>query len=180
MAEWWTNTSLPPSTSINPKPFLSLNHLTFPVIETSIRIENSGRKILFAHLRSYYESISTKMQRLIITVRRSRCRRKLLEQAQQIIRYAMKRETRINGTLPHPDYILPWGHKTHPGRRRVPASGLCPKCPLIHVWLERDRRRSSTPPPLFPRMPQNRNPRQNLCISEASPWYSSFYLKQVA
>jgi hypothetical protein len=87
-------------------------------------------------------------------------------------------ETEINENLRHPGYILLWGRKTHPGQLLAPACDLFPKYPSSHGWLEHDRRRSSTPPPRFLHMPQNRNPYQNFCILEVSPWYPSFCPKQ--
>ncbi len=178
MAEWWTNTSLPPSTSINPKPFLSLNHFTRPVIGTSTDchgIETPGEQYCL-----YYVSIPQKKQKLIY--QEERCPLSLktfLHKHNEFFGTPDKTRARINISFPLPDYTLLWGHKMHPGQPPSPACGLFLKCSSSRVWRERDRQRLLTPPLRSPHMPQNRNPYQNLCISRVSPCYPSFCPKRL-
>src|SRR3990172_3237690 len=111
MAEWWTNTSLPPSTSINPKPFLSLNHFTRPVIGTSTDCHGietpCGQYSLLSPLllctnlpkkAKHFYSGKTKPCPLPL---KAFC----TNTANSSLR-PIKRETGINKSLPHPDYTL--------------------------------------------------------------------------
>jgi hypothetical protein len=71
-------------------------------------------------------------------------------------------------------YTLPWGHKTPVGQSLSTARRLFLECPSNHVWLSHDRGGSSVPPLPYPRMPQSHTLYLNHCISEASPYHSSF------
>jgi hypothetical protein len=107
MAEWWTNTSLPPSTSINPKPFLSLNHFTFPVIRTSTNchgIENTNGQ--------YCLSVSALLCINLPKKAKSYClvkKQRFSPPAKQIARYAPSNEGQKSTKASAARVISPFG-----------------------------------------------------------------------
>jgi len=71
IAEWWTNTSLFPSTSINPKPFWSLNHFTRPLdiitsIWTWVEIKNPSKRETHSLRASFFSKPALSKEPLLL------------------------------------------------------------------------------------------------------------------
>jgi len=71
IAEWWTNTSLLPATSINPKPFWSLNHFTRPFdmitsIWNWVKIKNPPKRETHSLRASFFSKPALSKEPLLL------------------------------------------------------------------------------------------------------------------